>query len=388
MKSSVASTSVKRKDILPSVRTAVWARAAGCCVRCHRNLVGSGSTFLHSVLMAELAHNVGATGSAGSPRALAEEVENREAEENLLLLCHECHRTVDNPDHAAYFTVDVLRRMKQEHEARVRAAATSGGMPQTAALRVGGLVRGAMSMASQRQTADALLSDGYLGQVEGRWQGDFLAEIKGSPSRPSYWAAAQDEINDALSLVEQAVSGGRVDHLSVFAIAPVPLLVYLGSRLDDKTDTRLYQKHRDGDQGWRWDSAAPAREFDTAVPAEVSPRADAVLAVSLTASIDKGNLPEALQDLPYFEIRPSDANFGPGVISHPDTLRNFAAVWRDLLAAVEGKCPGSTRWHLIAACPVTAAVEAGRSFMRGAHPPVSVYQRDGNSYACVLQVNQ
>jgi 5-methylcytosine-specific restriction endonuclease McrA len=386
-KAQAANTSVKRGDISPSVRTAVWARAAGCCVRCHVNLIGAGSTYLHSVLMGELAHNVGATASAGSPRALAEEIEDREAEENLILLCHSCHRTVDNADHAAYFTTEVLRTMKQEHEGRVRAAASTGGMPQTAALRVGGLVRGAMSMASQRQTADALLADGYLGLVEGRWQGDFLAELSGTPARPSYWDAAQEEIDEQVSLVEQAVGSGRVDHLSVFAIAPVPLLVYLGSRLDDKTDTRLYQKHRDGDQGWRWDLAAAVRAFEVEMPKAASPQSEAVLAISLTAKVNKETLPKALRDLPYFEIWPTGGEFGPSVVAHPDTLRNFAEVWRTLLAAVEAKCAGSTRWHLIAACPVTAAVEAGRCFMREVQPPISVYQRDGDAYTCVLQVN-
>ena len=53
----VRNTSVKRGDIKDTVRLAVWARAAGCCVMCSATVLGSRS-YLRSVLVGELAHNV------------------------------------------------------------------------------------------------------------------------------------------------------------------------------------------------------------------------------------------------------------------------------------------------------------------------------------------
>jgi hypothetical protein len=353
---------------------------------CSTSLLGS-RTYLHSVLVGELAHNVGAMATPGSPRALDEDIADREAEENLLLLCHVCHRLIDNEDHAPYFTTERLRALKKEHEDRVRVAATSGGLRRTAAVRVGGLVRGATAFASQRQTADALLADEYLGLADGRWQGDFRCHIAGDSGRSSYWIAAQEEIDHTLGLVEQSVASGHVDHLSIFAIAPIPLLVYLGSRLDDKTDTRLYQKHRDGDQGWRWDETAPIYDFTINGTMGSTPVKEVVLAASLTAEIQKANVPASLQGLPFFEIRPEADHFGPGLFAHPSTLRNFADRWRSLLADVETACPGATKWHLIAAAPITAAVEMGRAFMRGAQPPIDVYERQDSTYIPVVQVN-
>ncbi|GAA0452945.1 hypothetical protein Aca07nite_67920 [Actinoplanes capillaceus] len=379
-------TSVKRGDIKEPVRLALWARAAGCCVMCSTVLLGT-RTYLHSVLAGELAHNIGATATKGSPRGLAENVTDREAEENLLLLCHACHRLIDDEDHVAYFTPERLRELKKRHEDRIRVAATSGGMRRTAALRVGGLVRGVTAMASQRQTADALLADGYLGLVDSRWQGDFLCRIAGDPNRSTYWRAAQEEIDATLRLVEQSVASGEVEHVSIFAIAPIPLLVYLGSRLDDKTDTQLYQKHRDGDQGWRWDANGSIHDFLSAADVKATSDSEAVLAVSLTAQIQRSNLPDPLQSLPYFEIRPTAERFGPSLFSHPQTLRNFAGRWRALLAEVERSCPSATTWHLIAAAPITAAIEMGRALMRGAQPPTKVYERQNDTYTPVVQVN-
>lgn len=383
----VRDTAVARGNIKSSVRIAVWARAGGCCVMCSASLLGAARTFLHTVLVGELAHNVGATATPGSPRGLAEDLIEREAEENLLLLCHSCHRLIDNEDHAPYFTTDRLRDLKTRHEDRVRVAATSGGLRRTAPVRVGGLVRGATAFASQRQAADALLAAGYLGLADGRWQGDFACHMAGDPSRSSYWLAAQEAIDHTLALVEQAVASGGVDHLSIFAIAPIPLLVYLGSRLDDKTDTRLYQKHRDGDQGWRWDETAEIHGFTPRAAIDSTAAGEVVLAASLTAEVQRSKLPEPLQELPYFEIRPEGDLFGPGLVSHPDTLRNFADCWRSLLAEVETTCPRATRWHLVAATPLSAAIEMGRAFMRGAQPPVEVYERQNDTYVRAVEVN-
>jgi hypothetical protein len=353
---------------------------------CSTTLLGSRS-YLHSVLMGELAHNVGATATEGSPRGLAEDIAEREAEENLLLLCHACHRLIDDEDHVPYFTTERLRALKKKHEDRVRVAATSGGMRRTAVLRLGGLVRGATALASQRQTADALLADGYLGLVDSRWQGDFLCRIAGDPSRPTYWRAAREEIDATLGLVEQSIASREVEHLSIFAIAPIPLLVYLGSRLDDKTDTRLFQKHRNGGQGWRWDATAPIHDFSTSATVGATAARAVVLVASLTAEVHRANLPDALHGLPSFEIRPEADRFGPSLFSHPDTLRNFADRWRTLLAEVEETCPGAIRWHLVVAAPLTPAIEMGRAFMRGAQPPTEVYERQNDTYTPVIQVN-
>jgi hypothetical protein len=355
---------------------------------CSTSLLGGGPTYLHTVLVGELAHNVGATATPGSPRGQAEDIEDRESEENLLLLCHACHRLIDNVDHAPYFTTDRLRAIKKTHEDRVQHAATSGGMRRTAVLRVGGWVRDAHAMATQRQTADALLAEGYLGLVGSRWQGDFKCAIPGNPSRRSYWTSAQDHIDEHIALVKQALASGEVDHLSVFAIASVPLLVHLGSRLDDKTEMRIYPKHRDESDGWRWKPSAPVRDFKIDLGTPNATATDVVLALSVTAPFDRTKLPPSLASAPVVEIAPDDEQFGPNVISHRQTLKNFYERWSDLLTQTEAAHPAATRWHLFAATPITAAVEAGRALMRGAQPPVEVYHRDNDHYDRVLTVNE
>lgn len=378
-------TTVKRERIKESVRNALWARTAGRCTICNRRLLGESRTYMHSVLLAELAHNVGATGGPKSPRGRAKHGgDGTEAEENLLLLCHDCHKIIDDPDHIDLFPPEKLRDIKESFERRIEMVTENGGLTRTAALRVGSQVRGSLALASQREVAETLLAVNYLGLVETQRSGDFTCRIRGAAGGRGFWDAAQQAIDDTLSLVRQAVDSGDVEHISVFAIAPVPLLIYLGWCLDDKTPTRLFQKQRDQFVGWSWADQGEPVEFELSVSDADREPQDVVFACALTSEVNTSLLPDALKDSPVIEVRPVAVSPDPNLMSHEQSLVNWASQWRTALAAAESSFPTAKRWHLVASAPVSAAVETGRAIMRGVHPAVTVYERVADSYEAAL----
>lgn len=381
-------TTVKRERIKESVRNALWARTAGRCTICNRRLLGDQRTYLHSVLLAELAHNIGATGGDGSPRSKDNDgVDDTEAEENLLLLCHDCHKIIDDPDHIDFFPPEKLRQIKESFEQRIEMVTESGGLTRTAALRVGCLIRGSLAMASQREIAETLLAVNYLGLVETQRSGDFTCRINGYAGGRGFWDAAQQSIDDAMAQVRHAVDNGDVEHISVFAIAPVPLLVYLGWHLGDKTPTRLFQKHRDQFVGWSWIDQGEPVEFEVASSDEDTSAEDVLLVCALTSEVKSAALPAAVDGVPVIEVRPVGDSPRPTLLSHEQSLANFAEQWRTALATAEARFPNAKRWHLVASAPVTASIEAGRSFVRDIHPAVTVYERTDEAYTSVLVVN-
>jgi len=381
-------TTVKRGGIKDSVRNALWARTAGRCTFCNRRLLGDQRTYLHSVLLAELAHNVGAIAGAGSPRsATNRDVDDTEAEENLLLLCHDCHKIIDNPDHVGFFPPEKLRDIKESFERRIEMVTDDGGLTRTAALRVGCLIRGSFAMASRREVGETLLAANYLGLVETRRSGDFACRISGSVEGRGFWDAGQQSIDDVLAQVQQAVDSGDVEHISVFAIAPVPLLVYLGWHLDDKTPTRLFQKHRDQFIGWSWREQSDPADFEIVASQQDESAEDVILICALTSEVNQAALPSEVSGLPTIEVRPIDSQAGPILISNERSLTNFAKQWREALALAEAHFPNARRWHLIASAPVTAAIEAGRAVVRDIHPPVTIYERMNAGYEAVITIN-
>ncbi|WP_222430834.1 SAVED domain-containing protein [Rhodococcus rhodochrous] len=382
-------TTVKRGDIKDSVRNALWARTAGRCTICNRRLLGDTRTYMHSVLLAELAHNIGATDGADSPRrAYNTGLVDTESEENLLLLCHDCHKIIDHPEHIDFFPPEKLHEIKQSFERRIEMVTESGGLTRTAAVRVGGQIRGSFALASQREVAETLLGVNYLGLVETQRSGDFTCRIHGSAGGRGFWDAAQQAIDDTLSLVRQAIDSGDVEHISVFAIAPIPLLVYLGWHLDDKTPTRIFQKHRDQFVGWSWADQGDPVEFAVSTTGPTDDAQDVVLVCAVTSEVNPAYFPEGLADAPRIEVRPINVDPHPTLMSHEQSLANFAAKWRSALATAESDYPTAQRWHLIASAPTSVAIEAGRAIMRDSHRPVAVYERSSDGYEGVLAVNE
>ncbi|PUA78931.1 SAVED domain-containing protein [Nocardioides currus] len=382
-------TTVKRDRITDSVRNALWARTAGRCTICNRRLLGDHRTYLHSVLLAELAHNIGATDGDASPRSVENDgVDDTEAEENLLLLCHDCHKIIDHSDHIDFFPPEKLRQIKEAFERRIEMVTEHGGLTRTAALRVGCMIRGALAMASQREVAETLLAVNYLGLVETQRSGDFTCRIGGSAGGRGFWDAAQQSIDDVVAQVHQAIASGDVEHISVFAIAPVPLLVYLGSHLDDKTPTRLFQKHRDQFVGWSWTDQGDPVDFEVTSSDAESSAENVVLVCALTSEVNRTAFPDTLDGAPVIEVRPADTSPKPTLLAHEQSLINFGEQWRVALATAEARFPNANRWHLIASAPVTASIESGRAFVRNIHPPVTVYERSEHAYEAVLRVNE
>jgi len=116
----VRDSTVARTAIAPSVRERLWGKSAGRCVLCARSVIDD-TTFWHDINVGEVAHNVGASEGANSPRGDSElTAKERSDEENLLLLCHDCHQRIDSRFHRADYSVDFLRTKKAEHELRVR----------------------------------------------------------------------------------------------------------------------------------------------------------------------------------------------------------------------------------------------------------------------------
>lgn len=379
-----------RGSIKQHVRLALWAKSAGRCTLCNRSVLNGAKTYLHAIPAGELAHILGAKTTVGSPRG-REEL-NRdvdlESEDNLLLCCHDCHRMIDDGDHVAFFAPAMLRELKRAHEDRVELATSDGILTRTAVIRVGSDVRGSYTVASRREVADTLFANSYLGMVESRRSGQFECELPGEATDASYWDMARSQIGKTIGQVAQAVAVGEVEHVSVFAIAPIPALVVLGESLDDKVESRLWQKHRDVGWSWPGTNTDPAVTFSfTANPGDTdSP--DVVLVCSLSAEVDPARLPEHLRGVPRLTLHPDGVSPTPMLLTTEKSLKNFATAFRDMAAAAEQMFPGTKRWHLVAATPVSASIEAGRAFMREVQPPVDVYQRtaDGD-YTFALTIN-
>jgi len=109
------------RHIRPQVACELWARAAGRCQfnGCNRPLYKSPVT-QERVNISEKAHIY--SFSSSGPRGRGPHARNTthlHDIENLMLVCHDCHKTIDQDKNGDRYSADLLKTWKAAHEARI-----------------------------------------------------------------------------------------------------------------------------------------------------------------------------------------------------------------------------------------------------------------------------
>lgn len=373
-------------------RLKLWVRAGGICAICKLYLLESGLTG-REVTRGELAHVVGQKNAAKSPRGLNPLPEDeRDTADNAVLLCPTCHTEIDDRGQLDLFEVEKLFDLKHKHEAFIRDVTGRPESQRTVVLRLRGSVRGTPDDLSRDAATKAILAstdrfpsfpfaDRFGVEID-------LTGLAGETEADrAYYDAAVRKIDETIERsLKPAAADDMVPHLSVLAIGRLPLLVYLGSRLDDTIATDVYQRHR-ASETWTWPPDAQQVEFRWRLDHD-SPggQAEGVVIVNASGTIHPSELPAEIGDLPRFVVDPVDAVPQPDTVSTRETLRSFEQAVRALLAQLEASHKSLRRLHVFVAAPVSVAVTLGRAAGWGIHPSFAVYDRAEGQYQLALEV--
>src|SRR5690606_4908209 len=195
-----------------------------------------------------------------------------------------------------------------------------------------------------------------------------------------YWSIGTGIIDRGLRPLIEGVEKGQVRHLSVFAMSRIPLLVYLGYKLDDKIPTSLYQKHRGDQETWMWSEEAKTETFEV-VKLKENATENVALILSLSGSINPNELPEEiLESCNLYEIRQIGTTPNRDILRSKASYENFSKTYHGFLSQLEISHKSCKQINLFPAIPVTAALACGRGLMRDAQPAISVYDRSGTIY--------
>ena len=231
-----------------TTRNLLWARAAGHCQYCNNLLIGDLVSGNDKLIRALVAHIVsakpdGPRGDAVRSPLLVDDIRN------LMLLCYEHHRLIDVEDEAGH-PEDLLLAMKAAHETRIEIQTSLTEDRQTHILTFGapiGALEAPLSYPSVRMT---VLPERY--PAGGR---AIHLDIKGCQYRdhePAYWTFQRENLGRQFrDRIAGRIETGEIRHLSVFGLAPQPLLIELGRLLCDICPADVHQLKREP-KGWGW----------------------------------------------------------------------------------------------------------------------------------------
>jgi len=368
------------RTIPERVARRVWIAAGGRCTMCNKYLADDEVTG-QDVMVGQLAHIVGWSTAAGSPRGVDElPAPLRNETENLMLLCYDQHKVIDDKSLWDAFDVATLRAMKRKHEARIRKLTEMSEERATTVLRVVGGIHGQAVDLTEARVRTALLERDRFPDWTLRGVDEYEVDLRALPGEArgsaSYWSAAVEHLQDRLGHLRTLVRKGQVSHVSVFPLARIPVLILLGTLLDDTLPTELYPKRRDGDEGWGWTPDSPEVDFKMVRNHEGSDPGRVAILLSVSGTVDTGKLPTEIDGrYSIYDLTTTERTPVPGLITNTASLESFVRTWRGLLGTIEADHRGVDNIPIFPAVPAAAAVSMGRHLMRAAHPPLHIYDR-------------
>ena len=303
---------------------------------------------------------------------------------NLMLLCKDCHKCVD--DHPDDYPVEVLKKFKEDHEDRIYDLTGIAKDRDTIPLVLKGLIGGRPADISLEEMQSAVAPN-YL-KKRSKIEINFC-NIFDNPKQ-SYWDVAKGIIDDVVPrLYSLTAKPGCTIRVSVFALAPIPLLIYLGAKLSDKMGVDLYQRHRDTET-WSWKGGEGRAEYFTQCLQKGKPKTPVSLIVNLSGKNNAESLPANLTcDATIYELTLKQQDCSPLFLNTKEDLVEFKRKYNETLATIRQAHPDLDTLHLFPAVPSPVAITIGRSRLPKVDAMLKVYDYDKrvNGFISTLEVS-
>lgn len=274
---------MSKTNIPVEVKRELWFEAHGRCEMCNKPLYKDGLTMM-DVNLSEYAHIIG--DSPKGPRG-DEELSGElcDKKENLILLCKDHHKLIDDKGGVEKFGVELLKDYKRKHEERIELVTGINPNNKTLVVCYAPKVGDRQPSLTDKIIYDTIFPDYYPQTIEPVLLHPL--NIPYADANLRYWAIHPDILvqNFKEKLADKI---SNISHLTLFAIAPQPLLTLLGTLLGDMYQVDVLQKHRDPDT-WKWLDAKTCGEnhFKVIEPDNKSKNPAIIFAISGTEIIER-----------------------------------------------------------------------------------------------------
>ena len=313
--------------------------------------------------------------SPDGPRGSEDSYRLSDKYENLMLLCPTHHNEIDNDTET--YTVEKLLKMKQEQELRVQELLEGMNYPESEIVILESPIKGKCDVhVDKKQTIEALRSrkknpassHPTLIKVDGH--GEYNSHIYWQILSEKLKAEVEKQIMSSLKYYPELM-------LSVFPLAPIPLIAKLGELIGDKREVDVFQKTR-RPETWCWRAETGTNAFSTEIIRnENGDAGKTAVILSLTARISPARVLTVYNAATIYHIV-AKSN-GVDCIASPEDLKLFWQEYQSVCDQIKNNdhCDNAA---VFPAIPVSAAFEIGRRHMHGVHPVLHIYDDDNGFF--------
>ena len=355
---------MSKTTIPPKVKAELWWRAAGRCEfkGCNKPLYLHGIT-MDNCNLSNCAHIIG--DSENGPRGTKDSKSLAQNFNNIMLMCPECHHYIDNEGVGKY-DAQTLFDMKKKHEKRMEYLTGFKEDLQANIVTYCANIAEHMPQFAFPELQKALLPDFYPTSTDMIQLGvNFYA----GEDWDSYWKREEENlVHFCKSGVLDCIDRWEYKRIALFGLAPMPLLVRLGTMLNNKHNVVVYQKQRSG--GWKWPKTDDTIDYIIHRPCKED--GVPVLVLSLSFSIIE-RVKKENAGASIWEITINNPN--PDFLQSEKMLYDFGRKIEMILDEIS-KTSSHQAINLYLAAPAACCIEFGRVWMQKANSPIKIFDYD------------
>ena len=360
------------RESLPNAKNyLLWVKAGGRCEFKGCNKILYKDTLIPNFVynLADKAHIVanspnGPRGSKTLSKKLSVVVDN------LMLLCKECHKRIDA--NKEFFPSEKLFEMKKQHEERIKRVTSITDDHKT------NLIVYSANIGPQSNPID--INKAEIAVITNNmYPAEPIIDLSlsmhaSTDNEDSFWRTEVTNLEKRFieKLKDKIADKHEKSHYSVFALAPIPLLIKLGSLLTDKTPVQTYQKIREPDT-WNWQEDVPEINFSVIPP--TNKYNNVALILSISAFIGDEDIQNVLGEATSI-WKITVKNPYNDCIRNKNHLSDFRVIFRKTLNNIKATYGSAMAINLFPAVPVSIAIEIGRIWMPKADLPIIIYDRN------------
>lgn len=363
---SLQVTEVKNisREIKPHTERMLWAVSAGVCeFRGCCNKLYTHHVTKENINLAEKAH-IYAFSKGGKRPSMLRLTARINDIENLMLVCERCHKLIDSVD--TDYSAEQLIEMKKEHEDRVAKLVSIKPDLQSEIIIYNANIAKRAIKISDFVAKSGIIPEHYPARLIPI---NFSPDLSLFDNDSNYWSVMEKHLEHQWYQFEPVL---RDKHISLFAIAPQPLLFKLGMLVNRNYNVDVRQSQGSIDD-WKWKSSKQTAQIQTIIISETAPSEDVIVTFELTAKLSEQELRQEFGSGTIYRITTS--NCSPEIIKSHQDLRAVMDEYRMVLNKIRKSHQQKIKIKLVPIAPVSVSIEAGRQLMKG-DPQVSIYDRN------------
>lgn len=357
---------IGRTSIDEKVRMKLWAVSAGRCEMCNK-LLYEDSTFGIQGNFGENAH-IHAVSVNGPRHKYGMSSEDKNDISNLMLLCAEHHHMIDT--HPEEFVDGLLMKYKINHESRIRNVTDIRDDQSCRMVAYFSDIDRQEEFYKEQLFKDAVIADNKLPMQQPVIPLHAQTNTRYEATKRSFELKSQELERNFKQWFDSIVKAE--ESIAVFSLAPQPLLIKLGTLINDQYNAVVFQCHREGHK-WTWKDSEEHAEFFIKKTHEGDLK-EVALVVDLSAQVVDDRIISKLgKDIPIYHL--TIANPNRNFVTNKNIQNDFIHVFRSSMEYIKNIRPQPTRVHLFPVMPNSLAIKLGMDFMPKTDLPLLIYEQ-------------